>query len=135
MRVLILCGIAVLGCAKRTSVPQAQSADTPVLAAVLPETIRVGSGAVTTLELRGQGFEPGTPSAFATGKNTLHVGRATFEGLTADKEGQVIRFPLPLTYTDTATKGRPSSFTPGTYDVRVTTPRGTSNTKSLVMIP
>lgn len=85
--------------------------------------------------LTGSGFIPGATGAFATGANRVRVGRATIEGVAADSSGTVLRFPLPLSYTDTTARGRPSSFTPGQYPVSVVTPRGTSNSLTLTMIP
>lgn len=71
----------------------------------------------------------------ATGGNTIHVGRATIERVAADAAGRTIVMALPLTYTDTASQGRPTAFRPGRYDVTVVTPQGTSNALPLIMIP
>lgn len=110
----------------------------PTLVRLTPDTIRLGRGEAPTLTLTGSGFVPGHTGGtggFAVGGNALHVGRATFDMIPADTAGRTIRFAMPLTYTDTAARGRPSSFAPGTFSVSVTTPNGTSNALSLVMIP
>ncbi|MBK6489398.1 MAG: hypothetical protein IPF98_21660 [Gemmatimonadetes bacterium] len=109
--------------------------DAPRLAQLRPDTIALGRGEVPTMVLTGSGFIPGATGAFATGANRVRVGRATIEGVAADSSGTVLRFPLPLSYTDTTARGRPSSFTPGQYPVSVVTPRGTSNSLTLTMIP
>ncbi len=100
-----------------------------------PDTIALGRGEVPTLTLTGTGFVPGPSGAFAVGENAVHVGRATFDRLAADSSGTVLRFALTLSYNDTTAKGRPSSFSPGQYPVSVVTPRGTSNSLTLTMIP
>ncbi|MCC6774846.1 MAG: hypothetical protein IT360_26970 [Gemmatimonadaceae bacterium] len=109
--------------------------DAPTLVQLRPDTIALGRGEVPTMVLTGSGFIPGTTGAFAIGANRVRVGRATIEGVAADSSGTVLRFALPLTYTDTTARGRPSSFSPGQYPVSVVTPRGTSNTLTLTMIP
>ncbi len=111
------------------------SASAPRLDRLQPDTIALGKGEVPTLVLTGAGFVPGPQGAFATGANLVRVGRATIEGLSADSLGTTLRFALPLSYTDTTYKGRPSSFSPGQYPVSVVTPRGTSNSLTLTMIP
>ncbi|MCC6929131.1 MAG: hypothetical protein IT359_09095 [Gemmatimonadaceae bacterium] len=110
----------------------------PTLTRLAPDTIRLGRGEAPTLTLTGSGFVPGHTGGsggFAVGGNAIHVGRATFDMIPADTAGRTIRFAMPLTYTDTAARGRPSSFAPGTFSVSVTTPSGTSNALTLVMIP
>ncbi|MFN8667979.1 MAG: hypothetical protein U0164_12450 [Gemmatimonadaceae bacterium] len=116
----------------------ASSAVAPTLSRLTPDTIRLGRGEAPTLTLTGSGFvagHTGGSGGFAVGGNAIHVGRATFDMIPADSAGRSIRFAMPLTYTDTAARGRPSSFAPGTFSVSVTTPNGTSNALSLVMIP
>lgn len=109
----------------------------PQLTRLTPDTIALGRGQVPTLLVVGSGFAPGGDStgAFADGGNTLHVGAASFARLGATTDGTRIRFPLPLAYTDTTSRGRPSAFTPGTYSVTVSTARGSSNALTLTMIP
>lgn len=110
----------------------------PILRAITPDTIRLGPGEATTLTLTGSGFIPGPSSdgrGFARGSNTLHVGPAAFDLLEANTAGTTIRFALPLTYIDTSNPTRPSTFVPGDFPVSVTTPHGTSNALTLVMIP
>ena len=110
----------------------------PVLASLAPDTIRLGRGEAPTLTLSGSGFAKGSTGGsggFSAGGNTVRVGPTSFDGLPADPSGSSIRFVMPLSYTDTAARGRPSSFAPGTFPVSVTTPHGTSNALPLVMIP
>jgi hypothetical protein len=106
----------------------------PQLASVSPLTIALGRGESPTLTLTGSGFVAGARGTFSTGGNTIRVGPATFDAVAADSAGTVIRFVLPLTYTDTTAKGRPQSFTPGDYPISVVTPKGTSNALTLTMI-
>jgi hypothetical protein len=107
----------------------------PSLTRLQPDTIPLGRGEAPTLVLTGRGFAPGVTGAFGAGANRVRVGRALVEGVAADSSGTTLRFVLPLSYTDTTAKGRPSSFSPGDYPVSVVTPRGTSNTLTLTMIP
>jgi hypothetical protein len=130
--------VFALGACTTASVRSSKSASdesAPVVTAVDPDTIPLGRGAVPVLVISGTGFVPGgTPGGFADGNNTLQVGRATFERVAADSSGTTIRFSLPLTYVDTALKGRPASFAPGEYAVSVRNARGTSNAITLTMI-
>ena len=113
----------------------ATTGSAPYLARLTPDTIALGKAAVPTLVLTGRGFVAGPSGMLAVGVNAVRIGRATFDGLPADSSGTILRFAMPLTYTDTSAKGRPSSFAPGQYPVSVVTPRGTSNTLTLTMIP
>jgi len=117
------------------SVGDAAATSAPRLDRIAPDTIALGRGEVPTLVLTGTGFVPGPQGGFATGANEVRVGRASVQGVGADSSGTSLRFALPLSYTDTTSKGRPSSFSPGSYPVSVVTPRGTSNTLTLTMIP
>lgn len=117
------------------SASPATNAGTPTLTRVTPDTIRLGKGEAPTLVLTGSGFVPGSTGAFAAGGNTVRIGPATFDMLPSDAGGTTIRFAMPLTFPDTAARGRPASFAPGTFPVSVVTPRGTSNALSLTMIP
>lgn len=117
------------------SASPATNAGTPTLSRVTPDTIRLGKGEAPTLVLTGSGFVPGSTGSFAAGGNTVRIGPATFDMLPSDASGTTIRFAMPLTFPDTAARGRPASFAPGTFPVAVVTPRGTSNALSLTMIP
>jgi len=143
-RLLLAVGTTLLGaCAARGTPATGDSAlgsanasmRAPSLDRIRPDTIPLGRGQAPTLVLTGSGFVPGTTGAFGAGANRVRVGRATVEGVAADSSGTTLRFILPLSYTDTTAKGRPSSFSPGDYPVSVVTPRGTSNTLTLTMIP
>ena len=107
----------------------------PRLTRITPDTIRLGKGEAPTLTLVGSGFVPGGTGTFVVGANTVRIGRASFDMLPADSAGATIRFAMSLTFPDTAARGRPSSFAPGTFAVSVVTPNGTSNALSLTMIP
>lgn len=142
----LLLVVPVVACASHRQAPSerdtvgsvtANASLPPTLTRVTPDTIALGRGQVPTLLVVGSGFAPGGDStgAFANGGNTLHVGAATFTRLGASVDGTRIRFPLPLAYTDTASRGRPSAFTPGTYSVTVSTALGSSNALTLTMIP
>lgn len=109
--------------------------DAPRLVELRPDTIALGRGEVPTMVLTGSGFIPGVTGVFATGANRVQVGRAVIEGVASNAAGTVLRFPLPLSYADTTARGRPSYFFPGQYPVSVVTPRGTSNSLTLTMIP
>lgn len=138
----LLAAGSLAACAARTPAPDdaalgsaAASMVAPSLARLRPDTIALGRGEAPTLVLTGSGFVPGSSGAFGAGANVVRVGRATVDGVAADSSGTTLRFVLPLSYTDTTAKGRPSSFSPGTYPVSVVTPRGTSDTLTLTMIP
>lgn len=126
---------ALLACAPRTNGASNSAAGAPRLDRVQPDTVALGKGEVPTLVLRGSGFVPGTTGPFGTGENVVRIGPATFARIAADSSGTTIRFAMPLSWTDTTFKGRPPSFTPGSYAVSVVTPAGTSNTRNLTMIP
>ncbi|MCC6316591.1 MAG: hypothetical protein IT361_02780 [Gemmatimonadaceae bacterium] len=114
------------GCARSRAESTATVA--PSLERIAPDTIAIGQGAIPTLTLTGRGFAPGA------GGNTVRVGPAEVLGVDADSSGTTMRVVLPLTYTDTASRGRPSGFLPGRYDVIVVTSRGASNPLTLTMI-
>ena len=137
-RAILFTALCVAACSHRRA-PDADAALTsgaPVLTRVQPDTIAIGQGAIPTLTLTGTGFVVGggrmdTP---VPGGNTVHVGPAVMNGVDGNATGTTLRFALPLTYTDTASRGRPSGFGPGRYTVTVVTPLGTSNSLSLTMI-
>lgn len=108
--------------------PSTAGSAAPSLERVDPETIAIGQGVIHTLELTGRGF------AQTDGANRVQVGRAVFERMSATAGGTKLRFKLPLTFTDTAARGRPSAFVPGRYPVTVITPTGTSNVLTLTMV-
>ena len=121
-------------CATRTPSAQRSGPDGPSIARIAPDTIALGRQAVPTIQIDGSGFEPGGAGTFGDGGNTVRVGTASIRRVAANADGTTLRFALPLTYSDTTSLGRPSSFTPGQYPVSVITPRGTSNSLTLTMI-
>ncbi|MGQ0767240.1 MAG: hypothetical protein ACT4OZ_16450 [Gemmatimonadota bacterium] len=128
-------GLLVLCACTAAGRSQGDSGGAPVIAGIQPETISLGRGAVPTLTVSGSGFAPGGGlTGFADGRNTVRVGRATIEGVIADSTGRTMSFVLPLTYVDTAQRGRPASFVPGVYPVQVSNAHGTSNALNLTMI-
>jgi hypothetical protein len=110
------------------SAPAKPASATPSLERIDPDTIAIGQGVIHTLELTGRGF------AQTDGANRVQVGRAVFERVSATAGGTKLRFRLPLTFTDTTARGRPSGFAPGRYPVTVITPTGTSNVLILTMV-
>lgn len=125
--------VVLLSCCARAPQPDRASADAgsaaPVLERMDPDTIALGQGVIPTLELTGRGF------AQADAANRVQVGRAVIERVSASAGGTTLRVTLPLTYTDTTARGRPSAFVPGRYPVTVITSTGTSNVLTLTMIP
>lgn len=100
----------------------------PALERLRPDTISLGQGAIPTLTLSGRGF------ASAPATNIVRVGPAAVDGVSATADGTTLQVVLPLAYTDTASRGRPTAFRPGRYAVTVETPTGTTNALTLTMV-
>ena len=133
-RALVATVAVAAACASRTPSAELRDREGPTIERLVSDTIALGRQAVPTIEIRGRGFEPGGNGEFGDGRNTVRVGPASVERVRSDAGGTTLRCALPLAYTDTTSRGRPSSFGPGEYPVSVITPRGTSNTLTLTMI-
>jgi hypothetical protein len=128
--------VVLLSCCARAPQPDRGSASAPAntasaapsLERMAPDTVAIGRGVIHTLELTGRGF------AQTDGANRVQVGKAVIDGVSASAGGTKLRFSLPLTFTDTTARGRPSGFVPGRYPVTVMTSTGTSNALTLTMV-
>lgn len=104
---------------------QPASSGAPTLTSLTPDSANVSVGAVTTMIIRGTGFETGTP-----GTNIVEIGPAVINSVPANATGTELRVVVPQTY---RLRGGapPQRIMPGEYDVIVRTSKGASNALKL----
>ena len=103
-----------------------EAGSTPVIEALVPDSIRFGSDAVE-ITIQGRNF--------ATDKsaNTVVVGPITLTHVAAGASGTRLRVRLPSTSSSSEAPPRP--LPPGEYQVTVRTGTGTSNALTLRIVP
>lgn len=123
----LISGSALLAsCAssRRTSSPDAR----PRLHSVSPDSIELIVGNVTTIDLRGSGFDTST----AAPENTVRIGTLLLRAIRSDAQGSVLHVTVPATV-GSATEAPPVAWLGGRYPVSVTTRAGTSDTVMLTI--
>ena len=92
----------------------------PTITSVEPDSVVLAQGVVVEVTVHGRGFAPGKP-----GMNTIQFGSVTLTHVPSNESGTEIRLVIP----DIVASGEapPIPIQPGSYMLRVATPRGTSN--------
>lgn len=143
--VLLIGGLVVLGACRRAPREQLDSATAvpppattpapagtgaalaPVLAAIVPDSVRLAPNTVSEIALRGSGFSP-------SGTNTVRVGPVVLGSVSANATGTEIRVVVPTRYS-TNNEAPPRPLFPGAYPVTVETGGKTSNSVLLKVMP
>lgn len=99
----------------------------PVVAAVVPDSVRLSPNTISEIVLRGTGFA-------STGTNTVHIGPIVLRSVPGNAEGTEIRLVVPTRYTTNA-EAPPRPLFPASYAVTVETGGRTSNSVMLKVIP
>ncbi len=99
----------------------------PVVAAVVPDSVRLSPNTISEIVLRGTGFA-------STGTNTVHIGPIVLRSVPGNAEGTEIRVVVPTRYTTNA-EAPPRPLFPASYAVTVETGGRTSNSVMLKVIP
>ena len=99
----------------------------PVVAAVVPDSVRLSPNTISEIVLRGTGFA-------STGTNTVHIGPIVLRSVPGNAEGTEIRVVVPTRYTTNA-EAPPRPLFPASYAVTVETGGHTSNSVMLKVIP
>ena len=99
----------------------------PVVAAVVPDSVRLSPNTISEIVLRGTGFA-------STGTNTVHIGPIVLRSVPGNAEGTEIRLVVPTRYTTNA-EAPPRPLFPASYAVTVETGGRTSNSVMLEVIP
>ena len=123
----LISGSALLaGCASsgRTASRDAR----PRLHSVSPDSVELITGNVTTIDLRGSGFDTSSSSP----ENTVRIGALLLRAVRSDAQGTVLHVTVPATV-GAATEAAPVAWLGGRYPVSVTTRAGTSDTVMLTI--
>ena len=123
----LISAIALLGgCASsgRTTSRDAR----PRLHSVSPDSVELIAGNVTTIDLRGSGFDTSSSSP----ENTVRIGALLLRAVRSDAQGTVLHVTVPATVA-AATEAPPVAWLGGRYPVSVTTRAGTSDTVMLTI--
>ncbi len=99
----------------------------PVVAALVPDSVRLSPNTISEIVLRGTGFA-------STGTNTVHIGPIVLRSVPGNAEGTEIRVVVPTRYTTNA-EAPPRPLFPASYAVTVETGGHTSNSVMLKVIP
>ena len=99
----------------------------PVVAALVPDSVRLSPNTISEIVLRGTGFA-------STGTNTVHIGPIVLRSVPGNAEGTEIRLVVPTRYTTNA-EAPPRPLFPASYAVTVETGGHTSNSVMLKVIP
>ena len=99
----------------------------PVVAALVPDSVRLSPNTISEIVLRGTGFA-------STGTNTVHIGPIVLRSVPGNAEGTEIRLVVPTRYTTNA-EAPPRPLFPASYAVTVETGGRTSNSVMLKVIP
>lgn len=103
------------------------TAATPILSAVVPDSVRLTPNTVTEIVLRGRGFA-------TTATNTVHVGPIVIAQVPGNASGAEIRVVVPARYTTNA-EAPPRPLFPGSYPVSVDVGGRQSNAVMLKVMP
>ena len=97
----------------------AKPAAAPRLTAVVPDTIRLGSGDLAVFEIVGTGFDTSRTEP----RNTVHIGSLTLNAVPSTEGGTRIRVTLPAEL-PSGGEAPPAQWRSGRYPVQVVTPAG-----------
>jgi len=117
----------LVGCAASGRASRSHDAR-PRLHSVTPDSVELLAGNVTTIDLRGSGFD----TSRAAPENTVRIGALVLPAVPSDNQGTVIHVTVPATAGRT-TEAPPVQWLPGRYPVSVTTRAGTSDTVMLTI--
>lgn len=100
----------------------------PRLHSVTPDSVELLAGNVTTVDLRGSGFD----TSRAAPDNTVRIGALLIRAVPSDAHGTIIHVTVPSAVAG-ATEAPPTPWLAGRYPVSVTTRAGTSDTVMLTI--
>lgn len=129
--------LALAGChprgaetAEGSAAARAASIDTnaPIITAVRPDSAVLRDGAVATVTLLGSGFDGAQEAA----NNTVLFGTMSMSSVRANTEGTAIRFTVPSEWRPGEAPAQ--AIEQGSYQVRVRTMHGTSNSRTVRVI-
>ena len=126
MSAIALVPLYLAGCA--SSVRATSHEARPRLHSVTPDSIELLAGNVTTIDLRGSGFD----TSRAAPDNTVRVGALLLRAVPSDAHGTLIHVTVPSAVAG-ATEAPPVPWLAGRYPVSVTTRAGTSDTVMLTI--
>ena len=124
MMVTVVAG-ATASCAGRN---QAVANESPRIEAVRPDTVVARRGSVVEVVIVGRGFARGAP-----GTNTLEFGGVRINGVPANASGTEIRLVIPENVSSRS-EAPPEPLSGGTYNLRVITGAGTSNSVPVTVV-
>lgn len=107
--------------------PATPSAAGPVIAALVPDSVRLAPNTISDVVIRGSGFA-------VTATNTVRVGPIVLRGVKANAAGTELSITVPTRYT-TNDEAPPRPLFPADYPVTVETGGQTSNSKTLKVLP
>lgn len=100
----------------------------PIINAVRPDSAVLRDGAVATVTLLGTGFDVTQDGA----NNTVLFGTMSIPAVRANPDGTAIRFTVPSEWRSGEAPAQPVER--GSYELRVRTLHGTSNSRTLRII-
>lgn len=128
VRLLCLIGGSALSASCASSGRTTTLDSRPRLHSVTPDSVELLAGNVTTIALRGSGFD----TSSAAPENTVRIGALLLRAVRSDAQGTVLHVTVPATVAAT-TEAPPVPWLGGRYPVSVTTRAGTSDTIMLTI--
>jgi hypothetical protein len=120
----------------REAAPTPTPLDAPRLTRIEPDSVRIGGGVVPRVVLHGSGFAQSARAVMPDDTlNTVLIGRVPFGPLNATDGGTRLLVAVAPTNTEPSAGGRPRGLVPGVYAVTVRTRSGTSNSRSITLLP